>query len=91
MPRWFTYSLFTGALHLSYVRDIRTIVRTRVPDGMTSTVGTFVNLSDVCSFTASPQRSRWYWHHEGGSQFRSGDESLGFCDATFEIGDVDAP
>jgi len=50
-----------------------------------------VNLSDVCSFTASPQRSRWYWHHEGGSQFRSGDESLGFCDATFEIGDVDAP
>jgi hypothetical protein len=42
----------------------------------------------MCSFTVSPLRNRWYWHHEGVSQFRTGagsDEGLGYCDATFAI------
>lgn len=88
---WGVVEFFEGALHLTYVRDMRTIVRTRIPDGVTTTVGAFRSLSDMCSFTVSPQRRRWYWHHEGGSQFRSGDESIGFCDASLAVGDVDAP
>ena len=88
---WGVAEFFGGSLYLTYVRDVRTVVRTRVPDGVTTTVATFANLSDMCSFTASPQRGRWYWHHEGDSQFRSGDESLGFCEAAFDVGDVDAP
>jgi hypothetical protein len=43
----------------------------------------------MCSFTVSPQRARWYWHHEGNSQFTpagvSRDENVGYCDATFAI------
>ncbi|MBP6833503.1 MAG: hypothetical protein KA978_22135 [Deltaproteobacteria bacterium] len=88
---WGVVEFFGGALHLTYVRDMRTIVRTRIPEGITTTVGVFSSLSDMCSFTVSPQRSRWYWHHEGGSQFRNGDESLGFCDASLAVGNVDAP
>jgi hypothetical protein len=88
---WGVAEFFGGALHLTYVRDMTTIVRTRVPDGTTTPVGVFSNLSDMCSFTVSPQRSRWYWHHEGTSQFRSGDESLGFCNASLAVGNVDAP
>jgi hypothetical protein len=87
---WGVAEFFGGALYLTYVRDVRVVARTRVPDGMTTTVGMFTNLSDMCSFTVSPQRRRWYWHHEGNSQFRSGDESIGFCDAALEAG-VDAP
>jgi hypothetical protein len=88
---WGVVEFFGGSLHLTYVRDVRTVVRTRVPDGVTTTVATFANLSDMCSFTASPLRGRWYWHHEGNSQFRSGDESLGFCEAAFDVGDIDPP
>ncbi len=88
---WGVAEFFGGALHLTYVADMTTIVRTRVPDGTTTPVGVFRSLSDMCSFTVSPQRSRWYWHHEGTSQFRNGDESLGFCDASLAVGNVDAP
>jgi len=44
-------------------------------------VARFKSLSDLCSFTVSPARGRWYFHHEGTWQFASVDETLGFCDA----------
>jgi hypothetical protein len=80
-----------GNVFLVYARDRTTIVRTRLPDGMTSVVATFTDLGDLCGFTVSPAQGRWYFHHENTSQFRSTpatgeplDETLGFCDATFE-------
>ena len=69
--------------YLAYVRDRQTIVRTRVPDGDTSIVATFTDLSDMAAFTVSVPESRWYFHHESSSQFGGGLETLGFADAAF--------
>jgi cysteine-rich repeat protein len=83
---WGVAEHINGALHLSYVQG-NSIVRTRVSDGGTSTVQTFSNLSDMCSFTVSPSDQRWYFHHEYTSQFGGGgNETVGFCDATFDVG-----
>ncbi|MGC9035951.1 MAG: immunoglobulin domain-containing protein, partial [Verrucomicrobiia bacterium] len=81
---WGVAEYYGGSLYIVYVQNSSTIVRTRVPDGLTSTVATFNNLSDMASFTVSLRRNRWYFHHEGTSQFRSGDETVGYADATFE-------
>jgi hypothetical protein len=67
----------------SHLTDSSTIVRKRVPDGATTVLGSFVTLSDMCSFTVATAYNRWYWHHEGSAQFRFDDESTGFCRATF--------
>lgn len=57
------------------------IVRVVVPDAV-ETLASFTDLSDMASFTVSPTSGRWYFHHEGSSQFTdSTDEALGFCDA----------
>ena len=69
--------------YIAYVRNSTTISRTKVPTGETSAVATFANLSDMASFTVSVAQNRWYFHHEGGSQFGSFAESLGYADATF--------
>jgi hypothetical protein len=88
---WGVAESFGGNVYLVYARDRTTIVRTRLPDGMTAGVATFTDLGDLCGFTVSPAQGRWYFHHENTSQFRSMagageplDETLGFCDATFE-------
>jgi hypothetical protein len=73
-------------VNLVYVENSRRIVRVRVPDGAVSEVSAFVNLSDMASFTVSPSRSRWFFHHEGASQFRSGDETVGSASARFTFG-----
>jgi hypothetical protein len=82
---WGVAEFFDGSLWVDYVRDLQTIVRTRVPDGTTLPVATFQNLSDMASFTVSPFLGRWYFHHEGQSQFRAGDETVGFADASFSF------
>ena len=47
-------------------------------------VATFSNLSDMCSFTFSPQRNRWYFHNEGASEIApAGVETTGWCPGTF--------
>jgi hypothetical protein len=79
---WGVAEYTNGSIWLVYVRDSQTIVRTRVPDGLTSTVATFNFLSDMASITVSLSLNRWYFHHEGGSQFGSFDEAFGFADAT---------
>ena len=70
---------------LVYVQDAQTIARSVVPDGPTTAVARFTNLADMSVISALPSRQRWYFHHEGTSQFRSGDETLGFADAAFLI------
>jgi hypothetical protein len=83
---WGVAEFIGGALHLAYVENSTRIARVNVATGAVTTVGTFTNLSDMCSFTVDPRRNRWYWHHEGTSQFRSGDEAMGFCPATLNAG-----
>lgn len=82
---WGVAEFFDGAVHLAYVRDSQTIARTRAPDGLTSVVSTFSSLSDMCSITVAPGLERWYFHHEGTSQFGGVDESLGYAGAEFFI------
>mgnify|MGYP006890139636 CR=1 FL=1 len=56
-----------------------------------TTLATFTGLSDMCAFTVSPGTNRWYWHHEGVSQFGGSDESIGYCNATFTVGGTGGP
>jgi hypothetical protein len=76
---------------ISYVEDSQTIVRRRVPDGARRVIARFINLADLCAFTVVPSLNRWYFHHESTSQFRSGDETIGFAAATWTgaVGDTD--
>jgi VCBS repeat-containing protein len=88
---WGVAEFFDGSVHLAYSvyetnYPVTKILRTRVSDGVTSTIATFTNLSDMASFTVAPGLNRWYFHYEGTGQFRSGDETIGFADATFSIG-----
>jgi hypothetical protein len=86
---WGTAEWFGNTLYLDYVQSATAIVRMNVSTGAVSTVGTYSNLSDMCSFTFSPRYNRWYFHHEGVSQFRASpaggfaDETIGYCAASF--------
>ncbi|MBW4565401.1 MAG: DUF4347 domain-containing protein [Mojavia pulchra JT2-VF2] len=85
---WGVAEYFDNTVHLVYVDEspTNTIKRIRVPDGVTETVATFNSLADMAAFTVSPSNNRWYFHHEGTSQFRSGDETIGYADASFLVG-----
>lgn len=65
------------------VTSSTTISRHDRVSGRISQAFTFQNLSDMCSFTVVPSLGRWVFHHEGRSQFRTGDETIGTCLATF--------
>jgi Stigma-specific protein, Stig1 len=80
---WGTLEFFGGTAYFDAVTNSTTISRVRVPDGMSTAIGTFTSLSDMCSFTFSTSNNRWYWHHEGVSQFGGSDESIGYCDGRF--------
>jgi hypothetical protein len=80
---WGVAEFFDGAVHLVCVKNSTTITRTRVPDGATTTLASFSNLSDMASFTVSLSRNRWYFHHESSSQFGGSSETLGYADAVF--------
>lgn len=83
---WGVAEYFGGSVYLVYRASTGPIiVRTRVPDGLTTTVATFLHLSDMCSFTVSPATGRWYFHHEWYSQFGGNEETLGFCNATVGV------
>ncbi len=80
---WGIAEHYQGEFSLVYRnQSSNTIARTTLAN-VTTTVGTFTNLSDMCSLTGSPSTSRWFFHHEGGSQFGGGSETMGACDATF--------
>ena len=83
---WGVAEVIDGRVHLDFVRNSTQVVRMRVPDAATSVLASFSNLGDMCAFTVSPTRNRWYFHHEGGSQFGGTSETLGSCDATISAG-----
>ncbi|MFO0649279.1 MAG: hypothetical protein U0326_23755 [Polyangiales bacterium] len=83
---WGVAEFIGGAVHLAYVESPTRIARVRVPDAMVSTVGAFTNLSDMCSFSVSPTRSRWYFHHEYAGQFGGSSETFGRCPAVIAAG-----
>lgn len=60
------------------------IWRFPIESGTPESIGTFSNLSDMCSITFDPRRSRWYFHHERGGQFGGLYETIGYCDGTRE-------
>ena len=85
---WGTMEFFGGATYFDIVGDDSiypetTVFRVSVPSGTRATLASFTNLSEMCSFVASPANRRWYWHHEGASQFGGSDESIGYCNATY--------
>jgi hypothetical protein len=69
-----------------YVQNSNTISRMNMTTGAITTAGSFSSLSDMANIIYSPWESRWYFHHEGTSQVRSGDETVGYADATITIG-----
>jgi hypothetical protein len=83
---WGVAEFFGGALYVDYVQGPTSIARMRVPEGTVAPLATFTGLGDMCSFTVSPLWRRWYFHHEGTSQFRAGAmEVVGYCDATVTV------
>lgn len=86
---WGVAERFGGQDYIAYVRDTTTIARTRLSDGVESTVATFFNLGDMASFVVSPANDRWYFHNEGFSEFFFGgfQEILGSANASFTVVD----
>ena len=75
-----------GIVYLVYARsDNRNIVRTRVPDGVTTNFVTFPSISFyMSSITASVSRGRWYYNYIFGNQaFGNGTVVIGYASATF--------
>ncbi|MDE0881571.1 MAG: hypothetical protein OSB21_03180 [Myxococcota bacterium] len=60
----------------------QSISRVAMGTGNGGAVFNFQRLSDMCSITVSPDQQRWYFHHEGGSQFGGSSETAGYCGAT---------
>ena len=50
--------------------------------GTVTAVQSFSSLSDMANITYSPWDSRWYYHHEGASQWGGSDESVGYLSGT---------
>ena len=82
---WGIAEYHANTVNLVYVENFQTIVRRPVSAApiAAETIAQFSSLSDMASIGFSTSRSRWYFHHEGTSQFRSGDETLGSAKATF--------
>ena len=86
---WGVIEFFSGQLHLVYNSNGTTISRVNVATGAVSTVFTNSSgFSDMASFVVNPRANRWYFHYEGrAGAFNFGsDETLGFADATFNVG-----
>lgn len=74
---------FDSQLHVAFVTNTTTISRYRISDAMITPVASFMSLSDTCTFGVARARNRWYFHHEGTSQFAAGAENLVSCPAQF--------
>lgn len=81
---WGVAEFFNNELSLVAINGTQ-MIRHRVPDDQQSIVASFTGLSDMCSFTVSPRLNRWFFHHEGTSQFNDADETVGYCDAVFSL------
>lgn len=58
------------------------IHRRVLPAQASTLVGQFSYLSDMASITYAPWNNRWYFHHEGSSQFGSFSEAVGYAGAS---------
>jgi len=76
---------FGGANYLVYAQNTNSVVRTRVPDGFTTTVANFVDLGNLANLSVSVPRGRWYFHYGGQAEFGGTNQTLGFGSATFEV------
>ena len=74
---------FDSQLHVAFVTNTTTISRYRISDAMITPVASLMSLSDTCTFGVARARNRWYFHHEGTSQFAAGAENLVSCPAQF--------
>ncbi|MBC8096290.1 MAG: M36 family metallopeptidase, partial [Akkermansiaceae bacterium] len=88
---WGVAESAANVVSLVYVRDSQTIARTRVPDGVTTVLASFSNLSDMACITVSPLLNRWYFHHESGSQFGGSIETIGYAEASFAFSLTNPP
>ena len=86
---WGVAEYYGGTNYIVYVQNSTTIARTAVPGGTSTTLATFANVSDMACITVSVPLSRWYFHHEGSSQFGGTSETIGYADATYLIGAMD--
>jgi uncharacterized repeat protein (TIGR01451 family) len=86
--QWGVAEHANGFVYLLYMQNNRTIVRTRVPDGFTTTVVQFPNTVSfyLTAMTVSVRRGRWYFEYPfGGGTFQSFNQTVGFANATFNI------
>ncbi|MBY0427264.1 MAG: T9SS type A sorting domain-containing protein, partial [Cytophagales bacterium] len=76
---------FDGTTYSVMYRDRSSanILKQSLPDGTTTIVGTFSDVSDMASFTVDPGTNRWYFHYESSGQFGGTSETLGYADAVF--------
>jgi uncharacterized repeat protein (TIGR01451 family) len=77
-----------GLVYLVYMRDSRTVVRTRVPDGLTTTLVQFPTTISfyLSAFTVSIQKNRWYFEFPfGSSVFGNFSQSVGYANAAFTV------
>lgn len=81
---WGVAEYFDGFDYITYSTG-STVQRTRVSDGLTSTVATLASLSDMANFTLDVANNRWYFHYEGNGAVRSGDETLAYANARFTV------
>jgi hypothetical protein len=95
---WGVGESWDGEYSVLFVRDSNTIVRYRLTDGVITHQWDFpdqageLGLSDMCAFTFSPVRNRWYFHHEYTSALSyaaglpevNSLEVIGFCAGSFD-------
>ncbi len=62
-----------------------TINRLDLSTGTVTTLASFSNLSDMACITYAPWYDRWYFHHEGASQFGGSSETAGYADGTHTV------
>lgn len=76
---------FGQKLYLGYrAAGAARLDRLPVPSGPAETLATFTNLGDLAHWTVDPARQRWYFSHEGASQFGgtgTANEYAGFAGA----------
>jgi len=87
---WGIGELNSGVYSILYTSG-NNILRLNLSTGAVTTHTSFSSLSDMACITYAPWYNRWYFHHEGTSQFRSGDETAGYADATFSSMNTGCP
>jgi hypothetical protein len=83
--RWGIAELIGDDYCVTYVASSTQINRLNLTTGAVTSVGTYSSLSDMACITIAPWYDRWYFHHEGGSQFGGSSETAGYADAALTL------